>query len=48
MATIKLDDFAYFLVFLIGSWNTVHGIHQNERLVKAYQAHKKKTFKKAF
>ena len=56
MATIKLDDFAYFGVFS-GSHTRVVGevatdmsylIHQNDCLVKAYRDHKKTLTKSLF
>ena len=56
MATIKLNDLAYFLVFSgsktrsSGAWasNMGHVIHQNDRLVKAYLDRKKKLDKNNF
>ena len=56
MATIKLDDFAYFWVFsgshirVVGAGVTdmSHVIHQNDSLVKAYRDHKKTLTKSLF
>ena len=56
MATIKLDDLAYFLVFSVsqtkssGAWapDMGHVMHQNESLVKPYLDQKKKSRQKLF
>ena len=56
MATIKLDDFAYFWVFSssqtrgsgAGAPDMGHVIHQNDRLVKPYKTHKRNIDKMHF